>query len=190
MTEAPGARRTGIAFRRVASGACVAVAIAACSAKREPPAGDDRRPSAPTAPGPSAPAADPPRPTAAGQARTVRWSHVTRTEDCFFFSGPDGRDDQVRGDVVVDMVEREGERLVLRIGTATFEGTYVGGELSLVRKSRYDYNGPWQTTETIRGRLVDGQIVAAYAYEECELAAKACPGRCTVRGTLTFATGL
>ena len=170
-------------------GVGVALLVACSSKSEDKPTPIAKRDVAPL-PEPEKPRVDPPRPPAPSQARTVRWSNVTRTEGCFFFSGPDGRDDQLVGDVVVETVEREGASIKLRIGTATFDGTYESGELSLARKSKYDYNGPWQTTETIRGRLVDGVLAANYAYEECELAVNQCPGHCTVTGTLTFARGL
>lgn len=94
------------------------------------------------------------------------------------------------GDVKVETVEREGERLRLRIGTAVFEGTYARGVLELSRTHSYDYNGPWRTTERIRGAMQDNSLSAHYAYEECELSATQCPGRCTVQGELVFSRAL
>lgn len=117
----------------------------------------------------------------------VRWSNVVRTSGCFFFSGPAGRDDQLVGDVVIETVERDGEQIRMRIGTATFAGTYANGTLQLKRTSKYDYGGPWTTTETIIGQAKDDQpLVARYTYHECEVASKKCPGQCTITGDLAF----
>ena len=115
---------------------------------------------------------------------------MVRTDGCFFFSGPEGRDDQLVGDVKVETVEREGERIRVRIGTASFDGTYARGELVLSRTSQHDFNGPWSATETIRGRQTGNRLDARYAYTECERAAKECPGRCTISGDLVFSRGL
>jgi len=160
----------------------LAMVLVSCSSKRDAAATAGDEP----APPPPVPAA----PDASTAPLGIRWSNVVRTEGCFFFSGPDGRDDQLVGEVAVATVERDGDNLSLRIGTATFEGTFRAGALTLVRKSRYDFNGPWAVTETIHGRLHDGVLVARYQYEECELAAAACPGRCTVTGDLAFSRGL
>ncbi len=158
--------------------------LAACSSKSDPP----------PAPAPIAArdaAAREVRAVDAGPVRlTVHWSDVRRTTGCFFFSGPEGRDDQLVGDVVVETVEREGVKIVIKIGTATFAGTYDRGELSLTRSGSYDYNGPWRTTEKIVGTKSGDTLSAHYTYEECELRGSDCPGHCTIRGTLTFSREL
>jgi hypothetical protein len=159
------------------------VALLACSSGEDVPA-----PAPVTAP--AVPAPLPPREPAVRPPVTVHWANVVRTDDCFFFSGPEGRDDQLVGDVKVETVEREGERIQVRIGTASFDGTYARGELVLSRTSQHDFNGPWSATETIRGRQTGNRLEARYAYTECELATKACPGRCTISGDLVFSRGL
>ncbi len=162
----------------------IVVGVTACGDSREPPAPPPSRPPEPVAPRAEvAPESTPPR-------VTVRWQNVTRTDGCFFFSGPEGRDDQLVGDVKVETVEREGDQLRLRIGTAVFEGTYARGVLELSRAATYDYNGPWRTTERIRGAMQGDRLSAHYAYEECDLTTKACPGNCTVSGELVFSRGL
>ncbi len=156
--------------------------LVACSSsedRTEAPAAPVRAPVVAEAP---APAVRPPV--------TVHWSSVVRTDNCWFFSGPEGRDDQLVGDVRVETVEREGERIRVRIGTAIFEGTYGHGELILGRSSEHDFSGAWSATEVIRGQLNGSRLEAKYRYEECELATKHCPGRCTITGDLAFSRAL
>ncbi|CAN5837935.1 hypothetical protein BH11MYX3_BH11MYX3_47280 [soil metagenome] len=141
------------------------------------------------APAPAPEIAAPPSPRVRPPV-TVHWSNVVRTDNCWFFSGPEGRDDQLVGDVRVETVEREGERIRVRIGTATFEGTYARGQLALGRSSDHDYNGAWSTTEVIRGQLTGRRLEARYRYEECEIATRTCPGRCTITGDLVFSRAL
>jgi hypothetical protein len=163
--------------------ALATLALLACSSGEDVPA------PAPV-PAPAVPAPLPPREPAVRPPVTVHWANVVRTDGCFFFSGPEGRDDQLVGDVKVETVEREGERIRVRIGTASFDGTYARGELVLSRTSQHDFNGPWSATETIRGRQTGNRLDARYAYTECERATKACPGRCTISGDLVFSRGL
>jgi hypothetical protein len=121
---------------------------------------------------------------------TVHWTNVVRTDGCFFFSGPEGRDDQLVGDVRVETVEREGEHIQLRIGTAVFDGTYAHGDLSVSRTSQHDFEGPWTASEWVRGHATDGRMDAHYAYEECEVNSHRCPGPCRITGDLTFSRAL
>jgi hypothetical protein len=155
----------------------------ACGNTSEPPGSAAPPPAPPEKP-------VPPTSAVAPAHVTVRWQNVTRTDGCFFFSGPEGRDDQLVGDVRVETVEREGERLSLRIGTAVFEGTYARGVLELARTHSYEFEGAWQTTERIRGAMRGTLLSAQYTYEECKVSDKICPGRCTVQGELVFSRGL
>src|SRR5262249_45307994 len=74
----------------------------------------------PSTPGP--PPAPPPEQPAHGKGTLkAKWSRVVTTDTCWFFSGPDGRDTRLVGDVDI---ERDGERVRLMFGGATFEGTF------------------------------------------------------------------
>ena len=162
------------------------IVLGACprdpSPERATPAG-----AATPAPSPSPPAptteAPPPSSVPKGPLR-IAWANVTGTDGCFFFSGPDGRDDRLVGEVVVqaaaEAAAREGTPLLLRIGTARFEGSLVGGTLELVRRSTHEFDGRWEVHETMRGRMRDGELRATYRYEECQVGAAACPDRCTL----------
>lgn len=161
-------------------------AVTACSSKHtepEPapqPAPAARGSAEHVPPTGTVPRAVPPRP------HQIHWSNVQTPDDCFFFSGPEGRDDQLVGEVRVETVELEGSALRLRIGTTLFEGTFVNGAIDVARDHRYQFDGAWKTRETLRGRLVDDELRATYRYEECELATGDCPGRCTITGDVTI----
>jgi hypothetical protein len=138
--------------------------------------------------GPSDPPPAPhPLPTPAARAPrlatlTARWSELATVNGCFYFSGPDGRDDRLTGPVQVD---RTGEAVTLTIGTATFTGTYKLGELYAERHSRHDFGGAWTVTETIHGRYLEGVMRARYHYAECARD-QPCPGHCAIDATLAF----
>ena len=102
--------------------------------------------------------------------------------NCFYFSGPDGRDDQLTGPV---HVERNGDDVTLSIGTAIFTGTYQAGELYAERHSNHDFYGAWTVTETIHGRYLEGIMRARYHYAECSRT-EPCPGHCTLDANLAF----
>jgi hypothetical protein len=135
---------------------------------------------APPKPAP-APAPEPPAPvTKLSTAITLQWSDVVQTDGCFFFSGPDGRDDRLQGTATL---ERDDTSIRLRVGAAEFEGSYRGGELALFRTSAHEYGGKWLAFETITGTYTENVMRAKYRYHECD-SAGACPGRCEIRATL------
>jgi hypothetical protein len=111
-----------------------------------------------------------------------QWTSVQRDPSCFYFSGPDGRDDQLTGTVRVD---RSGDTLTLHIGNTSFTGTYKDGEMFVERHSDHDYLGQWTVTETIHGRYLERQMRAKYHYAECAHD-EPCPGHCTIDADLTF----
>ncbi len=127
-------------------------------------------------------------PLQASPQSKIEWTKVDATRDCFFFSGPDGRDDKLVGEVHVEAIDRgaEGARVSLRIGTALFNGSYIDGQLSVSRSSQHDFGGPWAVTEHVNGTLRDGRIHASYSYQECDRRTHACPGRCKINRTLEF----
>ena len=111
------------------------------------------------------------------------WSKIVTVEDCWYFSGPSGRDTKLTGDAEVT---RDGDRITLTLGGATFTGTYVGTELSLARKTVHDFSDPWTVQETIKGPYREGAIDAKYRYTECEHGT-ACPNHCTITAELRIA---
>lgn len=161
----------------------IVLAVPACpSTSSDPPArGSAAAPAA--RPVPSKPLSPPSAPT--GPLR-IEWTHIVSTPGCFFFSGPDGRDEQMVGEVKVATAELEGTTFRVRVGTAVFEGTYSAGALDLVRDSEHDFDGPWKTHETLRGRQVDGELRATYRYEECKVGSTECPEHCTISANATF----
>lgn len=127
----------------------------------------------------------PPPPTPIDQTGTgievaVRWSGVSATPGCFFFSGPRrlGRDDQLGSTACVS----PGSPARVAFGGAVFTGS-TGG---LTRRSVHQFHGEWYADERLDGALQsDGRLNGTYLYEECE-AGKACPGRCAIRASVTF----
>lgn len=115
-------------------------------------------------------------------SQSVHWDHVTTAPDCFYFSGPEGRDDSLVGTAVI---ERNDTRVRVTINTATFEGSYREGTLDLMRVSPHEYDGAWLVLETLHGSVRDGAMTAHYRYTECD-AAHECPGRCALSGDVTF----
>jgi hypothetical protein len=113
---------------------------------------------------------------------TPRWSEIRTFDGCFYFSGPQGRDDQLTGPT---RVERDGQHVILHIGNAVFTGTYVAGELDVKRRSVHDFGGPWNVDETIHGRYLDGVMVGKYHYNECEQSTP-CAGGCQIDAKITF----
>jgi len=130
------------------------------------------------------PVADKP-PTATGPTSSVAqvtWAAVSSTNGCFFFSGPDGRDDKLIGDA---RFSRDGDQLTLTIDKVVFRGRITNLDFVVTRRSRHDYDGPWNVDEKITGKLLEGRIDARYRYHECEVGTK-CPGPCTIDGTIVF----
>ena len=125
----------------------------------------------------------PPPPAKVTAHQVVHWSDLDQAGGCFFFSGPEGRDDRLTGMAVI---EREGSRVTLTIDRAMFDGTYREGQLDLMRISTHVYDGPWLALERIHGAYKNQTMTARYRYNECELSGE-CPGRCTLAGTMTFA---
>lgn len=171
------------------------IVVAACGSSNSDPArAIENKPPPPTEQKPPTAAAQVP-PAAAGYADPsgtnpppplaklrLEWSSIGTQPDCFYFSGPDGRDDHLVGDVTVD---RNGSDVRLRIGDEIFTGTFRDNELAVERHSAHDFDGPWNVTETIRGRYREGLMRARYHYEECEIG-QTCPGRCTIDAKLAF----
>ncbi len=104
------------------------------------------------------------------------------TSGCFYFSGPEGRDERLTGDVTV---ERSGDNVRLYIGDEIFTGTFRDGELAVERHGIHDFDGPWTVTETIHGRYREGLMRAKYHYEEFPVG-DPCPGRCMINANLVF----
>lgn len=134
-------------------------------------------------------------PAASGPVR-VRWASITRTQTCWFFSGPGdlGRDDHLGESA---QWSRIGDRVSLRFDRAVFEGTIAGGRVSLRRVSRHAEGAGWSVTETIEGTLAatpgssggaDGcaTLVGRYHYDECDTAGGACPGHCHIDAAITI----
>jgi len=180
-----GASYSGVRFGAI-------LLVAACGSsnsdpartiENKPPPPAEQKP--PTAVGQVPPAAagnaDPSAPPPLAKLR-IDWSNIVTQSDCFYFSGPEGRDDHLEGDVTVD---RNGSDVRLRIGDEIFTGTFRDNELAVQRQSSHDFGGPWNVTEIIRGRYREGLMRARYHYEECELG-QACPGRCTIDAKLSF----
>lgn len=140
-------------------------------------------------PPPAVPRAQPRKP-GAPRTLTVHWDSVVAATDCFFFSGPEGRDDHLVGAVELDNAQAErgseGDQISLRIGGATFAGTFRDLELHVTRHGVHQFHGDWSVDEQIDGRVRDGEFSGSYTYQECELAHGACPGRCTIAGRLRF----
>lgn len=161
------------------AGLLIALALTGCGDSRDP----ERAPRTEPAPLVERPPAIAPTAPAPYAKLTPRWSSLRTRPSCFYFSGPNGRDTQLTGPVTV---ERDGERVALHIGDATFTGTYRRGELDVSRSTQHTFNGRWTVRETIRGRYRELLMQARYHYEECQ-DGDACPGRCTLDADLVFA---
>lgn len=155
-------------------GVVVVLVLVGCGDHSAPPPPK----STPSAPPVSAPTA----PTRVTARQVIHWSGIESTSGCFFFSGPDGSDDQLSG---LAVIERDGTHVKLSINSAEFEGTYREGQLDLMRISKHTFDGPWLALERIHGAYANGTMTAHYRYNECELAGE-CPGRCTLSGTMNF----
>jgi hypothetical protein len=112
----------------------------------------------------------------------VEWGRHKQTDGCFFFSGPDGRDDRLTN---LALVEADGERVRITIGDAEFVGRQHNGNVDLARISPHDFGTRWLVTETLHGSYQQRSMRLAYTYRECQSGA-ACPGRCTIAGELTL----
>jgi hypothetical protein len=110
----------------------------------------------------------------------ARWSHVSETNGCWFFSGPDGRDSRLAGEVGVEIT---GDVARVWFANAVFEGSLRDGQLDVGRVSTHDFESTWTVTERIHGSFQDGELAATYDYSECE-AGTQCPNRCTIIGEL------
>jgi len=109
------------------------------------------------------------------------WTGVRVTqESCWYFSGPNGRDTKLSGDVVFS---RDGEHVTMTWGNATFSGTYRDNVLDLERTTKHQFEGTWTTKERFHGDYVGGKVTAHYHYEECA-AGEACPNECRIEGEL------
>jgi hypothetical protein len=111
------------------------------------------------------------------------WGAVkTDEQNCWYFSGPTGRDTKLAGDVVFD---RDGPQVTMTFGGATFRGTYRDSVLDLERASTHVFDGRWTTKEHIHGDYVGGKVLARYHYEECHVG-EPCPNECRIDGALVF----
>ncbi len=117
-----------------------------------------------------------PKPTA---PLRIRWVDVRDTPPCFYFSGPDGRDDKLIGDVTVDRAELGDGNIALTINGVTFRGVFRDRELTVKRTSEHTFGGAWTATEEIHGTFVDSTLIGTYSYRECEHDNQ-CPGHCTI----------
>lgn len=134
--------------------------------------------------------APPPPPDAAPIKRPpvpfkIRWIEVRDTPPCFYFSGPEGRDDKLVGTVTIERAELGDGDISIKINGVTFRGTFKDRELFVTRKSEHTHGGPWTATEEIRGKLVDNVLTGTYRYRECEHGTP-CPGDCTIDADIRF----
>ena len=114
----------------------------------------------------------------------VSWENVkTETDGCFFFSGPDGRDDKLVGEA---SIVRDGDLLAIHFGKVVFRGRTTPQGFTVSRKSEHDFNGSWNVTEVISGKRLESPIRAHYRYNECQVGDAECPGQCTINGTIVF----
>ena len=111
------------------------------------------------------------------------WSDVATVGDCWYFSGPTGRDTRLAGPITL---ARDGDKVTATIGGATFTGTYRDSELDLARDATHHFDDLWTTHERIHGAFKSGKITAHYHYEECEQGTH-CPNHCTIEATLELA---
>ncbi len=130
-----------------------------------------------------APVTEQPAPPQNTTTFKVAWQDVQATTGCFFFSGPNGRDDQLVGNAVF---QRNGSELAVTINKVVFRGTIHKDGFTVTRRSSHDYSGPWVVDEVISGpRPAEGALRATYRYNECEKGTK-CPNQCTIDGTIVF----
>ena len=112
----------------------------------------------------------------------IEWGDVQTTDGCFFFSGPEGRDNPLTG---MALLEEDGERVRLTIGDAEFVGAQRGGTADLIRVSPHDFGSRWLAFESLHGSYHERAMTMRYRYRECQ-ADQACPGRCVIAGDVTF----
>ena len=132
----------------------------------------------------------PPPPTETPRAHGTMhatWAKIVTVGDCWYFSGPNGRDTKLVGDA---QLTRDGDQVTMTLGGATFTGTFAAsggnaGELQLGRTTLHDFDDPWTVTEKIHGPYREGAIIAKYRYVECERGT-ACPNHCTIDAELTL----
>jgi hypothetical protein len=158
------------------------VVLMSCSQRADPPHDAPRRV---VEPRPEIPDVPPPQPQPQTNTKRMHstWTGVHVTEEsCWYFSGPDGRDTKLSGDVVFS---RDGEHVTMTWGNATFTGTYRDNVLDLERTTKHQFEGTWTTKERFHGDYVGGKVKAHYHYEECEAGA-ACPNECSIEGELAL----
>jgi len=158
----------------------VPVLVAGCHGSSDKPADQP-------APSPAPPADATPEPgVSPARGLAIRWLDVRATGSCFYFSGPDGRDDKLVGAVtVIDRAELGDGTITIAINGVPFEGTYRNKQLAVKRVSEHVFGGPWTATEEIRGTFTDRDLVGTYSYRECEHG-QPCPGRCTLDADIRF----
>jgi hypothetical protein len=157
----------------------LAIAFVACSSPSEEPAPAPAPLPHETPPPPPPPVKETPRATGTMHAT---WAKTVTVGDCWYFSGPNGRDTKLVGDA---QLTRDGDKITMVLGGATFAGEFTNGELRLGRTTLHDFDDSWTVTEKIHGPYREGAIIAKYRYEECERGTT-CPNHCTIDGELTL----
>ncbi len=127
-----------------------------------------------------------PAPELTGPVR-VTWTVQSRSENCFFFSGPLdlGRNDHLGSEAI--WAEHAG-RVTLSFGDHVFEGARSGSAVELKRASQHQYQGPWRADESLAVAQQGATAAGRYEYHECNLGDEAeCPGRCTIVAKILIA---
>jgi hypothetical protein len=169
--------------------------VAGCASKDEPapPAASPRAPAVapparaePPPPPPSTPTTPQPfseqAETSAQPAEATRvinyrvtWSNVRTDTNCWYFSGPDGRDTPLGDRAVV----RIGDHATMTWSKARFDGTWGEQAIDVGRLARHEYQGAWLITERLTGRVKERAIHATYSYEECQVGTE-CKSKCSI----------
>lgn len=131
------------------------------------------------------PAADPAVASVSAHRQDYRvaWrEHVALSSTCFFFSGPDLPENEVRnplGDFAE--FERSGGRISVRMGDAVFIGEGGPGSVRLEVARSFTSGEKWYVTETLE--LDDGEAprFGTYLYRECSQSqGRGCESSCTI----------
>lgn len=114
----------------------------------------------------------------------VVWGKIAeQTPSCFYFSGHKGRDIQLVGNATVST---SGTEVAIAFKQVTFRGTLTDGGFEVTRRGRHEFGGTWTVDEKIRGKFVDGGVIARYHYEECQDGDQQCPNQCTIDAELSL----
>lgn len=120
---------------------------------------------------------------AARKLRVVWGKIAEQTPSCFYFSGHKGRDIQLVGNATVST---SGTEVTIAFKQVTFRGTLTDGGFEVTRRGRHEFGGKWTVDEKIRGKFVDGGVIARYHYEECQDGDPHCPNECTIDAELSL----